>query len=178
MIVYYDPNNGNILGMSYKVIPGRNNYFETDSPIAEKIFLGQEKSIRYHVVVRPEGSYIKLKQSTSLASSSIKTRIIPFSLALEHAEVVLEQDIALKKVSVRMLESSFNWWKTDVQYSLKKMHIVACKKNNPYLPMWHIDLAPDDIESLIYEIDYTGSDDITFYTTQLFDSYKHEIKSS
>ena len=69
MIVYYNPENGNLLGMSYKIDPAKDqHYFETSDPIAEKIFLGQEKIIKYYAVVRSgpvrEG-FLKLKHSNN-----------------------------------------------------------------------------------------------------------------
>lgn len=179
MIVYYNPKNGNIMGLSHKVIPGGSpDYFETDSPIAEKIFLGHEKAIKYYAVIREDGGYIKLRNQTESKTQTIRSKIIPFVQGLDFAELTVEQNVALKKISVKIVESSLSWWKTDSQYSLKKINIVACKKDNIYLPMWQIELGQDDLESLSFEMSYESSDDITFYTTQLFDSYKHEIKPS
>ncbi len=179
MIVYYDPNNGNILGLSHKLVSVRqDSYFETDSPIAEQIFLGKEKAIRYYAVVRPDGSYIKQRTQSSIVTQSIKSRVIKFDNNLEKAEVTVIQDVTAKTVQVAIIKSSLEWWKSDSQYSHKKLNIVACKKNNPYLPIWHHDLDPTDLASGSVDIDYTGTDDLTFYTTKLFDSYKHEIKPS
>ncbi len=179
MIVYYDPNNGNILGLAYKLVPGREeSYFESDSPIAEQIFLGKEKVVRYYAVVRSDGCYIKQRTQSAIVAQSIKSRVIKFDNNLEKAEVTVIQDVATKTVKVTIIKSSLEWWKSDSQYSHKKLNIVACKKNNPYLPIWHCDLDPTDLASGSIDIDYTGTDDLTFYTTKLFDSYKHEVKPS
>lgn len=181
MIVYYNPDNGSILGMSYKKVEGRvDSYIETNDPIAEKIFLGKEKSLKFHVVVRPETNegFIKLRSSVATAEKPIKFRVIPFEQEIDHAELTIDQYTDKKKIVVSILESSHKWWTTDKEYALKKINIVACKKNNPYLPIWYIDLSPRDLIDLKYQMNYTGTDDITFYTTPLFDSYKHEIKSS
>lgn len=182
MIVYYDSETGNIKGMSYKIDPNRTeNYFETDDPIAEKIFLGQEKSMRYCAVVRQgetKKGFIKLKSLSAIADQSITKRIIQFSKDINSAELTVVQDCTSKKISVKLLESSHVWWATDNQFSLKKLIIVACRENDPYSPLWHCSFTPEDLKNLVVDVPYTGTDNISFYTTRLFDSYRHEIKSS
>lgn len=182
MIVYYDTESGSITGMSYKHDPNRpESYFETVDPIAEKIFLGQEKSIKYVAVVRPgagKEGFIKLRQPSATSIQSIKDRVIQISKNTDYAELTVIQDCTLKTISVKLLEASHKWWATDNHYSLKKLVIVACKENDPYTPLWHCEFSPEDLINLIVEVSYKGTDNISFYTTRLFDSYKHEIKSS
>ena len=182
MIVYYDPLNGNILGLSHKRIPNKtDSHFETDNPIAEKIFLGQEKAIKYIAVVRPgagQEGFIKLRQPSATAIQTIKDRVIEFPKHGDSAELTIIQDCNLKVVSVKILESSHRWWASDNHYSLKKLIIVACKENDPYVPLWSCEFTPNELNNLTVEIPYKGTDNISFYTTRLFDSYKHEIKSS
>ena len=182
MIVYYNPTDGNILGLSYKRIPNKtDSHFETDDPIAEKIFLGQEKAIKYVAVIRPgagQEGFIKLRQPSATAIQTIRDRVIKFLKDIDYAELTIVQDCNSKVVSVKMLESSHKWWATDSYYSLKKLVIVACKENDPYAPLWHCEFSPEDLINLSADITYTGTDNISFYTTRLFDSYKHEIKSS
>ena len=50
MIVYYNPENGNILGMSAHLDANRlDPYIETTDPLAMDIFLGKEKLLKYKI---------------------------------------------------------------------------------------------------------------------------------
>lgn len=179
MIVYYNPENGNLLGMSYKIDPAKDqHYFETSDPIAEKIFLGKEKSIRFYVIINGSSGYIKLKDGNVSANQTIKQQVIQIPKGSEVARLSIFQNVNEKTITVNISAASYKWWSTDSDYSLKKIQLVACKLNDPYTPSWVRVLELNDLESLTTEFNYTGTDNITFYTTKLFDSYNHEIKSS
>jgi hypothetical protein len=179
MIVYYDPENGNLLGMSYKIDPAKTqHHFETFDPIAEKIFLGQEKITRYYAVVKSGPSrqgFLKLKHSNNSNINNNKNRIVKIKQNLDSAELTVAQDTVTKTVTLSILPSTLAWWELDQFYSKKKCIIVACALNNPFVPYWSKSFSYTDFETGIV-IPYTGSDNITFYTTRLFDSYKHEVK--
>lgn len=179
MIVYYNPEDGSILGMSYVLDQNRNDsYFITDDPIAEKIFLGKEKSIRYHAVVKAGAGrqgFIKLKDSFSNAYT-IKTRVVEILAGNDITDLSVIQDKSTKTVRVEIHPAVMAWWRSDPFYSKKKCVIVACKPKDPYVPYWSKLLScTDDADEFV--INYTGTDDVTFYTTKLFDSCQHEIKS-
>lgn len=178
MIVYYDPANGNLLGMARVVDPSRNPcYFETNDPLAEKIFLGQEKLIRYYAVVRSgptrEG-FLKLKHSNNSDINNIKNRIIEIK-QIDSAELTVSQDVANKTVTISIQPAALAWWELDQFYSKKECIIVACAVDNPFVPYWSKSLSHADLQQEVV-IPYTCSDNITFYTTKLFDSYRHEVK--
>ena len=178
MIVYYNPANGNLLGMSYNIDPAKDQYyFETSDPLAEKIFLGQEKIIKYYAVVRSgpirEG-FLKLKHSNNSDINNIKNRIIEIK-QIDSAELTVLQDIANKTVTIRVQAAARVWWELDQFYSNKECIIVACALNNPYVPYWSKSLTHEDLLNEVV-IPYTSADAITFYTTKLFDSYRHEVK--
>jgi hypothetical protein len=180
MIVYYNPEDGSILGMSYVLDQSRNDsYFITDDPIAEKIFLGKEKSIRYCTIVKAGAErqgFIKLKESSS-PTYTIKNRVVEILIGNSTADLSVIQDVSKKTVRVEIHPAVIAWWKTDPFYSKKKCVIVACKLKDPYIPYWSKMFSCTDAENE-FAINYSGTDDITFYTTKLFDSYQHEIKSS
>jgi hypothetical protein len=179
MIVYYDPENGNILGMSYKIDPAKTqHYFETHDPVAEKIFLGQEKLIRYYAVVKPgpaRQGFLKLKHSNNSDINNIKNRIIKIEQHSDAAELTVTQDVVTKTVTLSIQPSTLAWWELDQFYSKKECIIVACASNNPFVPYWSKSFNYAAFDTNIV-IPYTGSDAITFYTTKLFDSYRHEVK--
>lgn len=179
MIVYYNPDNGNIAGIGHYVDASRDqHYFETDDPLAEKIFLGQEKLIKYYAVVKhgpiKEG-FIKLKSSANSDINNIKNRIIKIEQHTDSAELTVSQNRLTKTVTLSIQPAVRAWWELDQFYSTKKCIIVACALNNPFVPYWSKSFSHADFETDIV-IPYTGSDNITFYTTKLFDSYKHEVK--
>lgn len=179
MIVYYHPVDKSIKGMSHCLLPENNfPFFETDDPIAEKIFFGKEKSIRYCVIINGSTGYIKLKDGNVPVDQTVKQRVIQIPKNLNFAELSIFQNTDQKTITVNISESSYKWWSTDSEYSLKKIQLVACKFNDPYTPSWIKVLELKDLEFLTTEFNYTGTDNITFYTTKLFDSYNHEIKSS
>jgi hypothetical protein len=179
MIVYYDPENGSILGMSHVLDQNRSDsYFVTDDPIAEKIFLGKEKSVKYYAGViagSDRQGFIKPK-SSSLNEYNIKTRVIEIPIGNDCADLSIIQNTVKKTIEIKVRPNVMSWWKSDPFYSTKKCVIVACKIKDPYIPYWSKTLSCFD-EEQEFMIDYTGVDDITFYTTKLFDSYQHEIKS-
>lgn len=179
MIVYYHPVDKSIKGMSYRVLPENNfPFFETDDPIAEKIFLGTEKSIRFHVIINGSSGHIKLKDGSLPADQTIKQRVIQIPKGSDIAQLSIFQNTNEKTITVNISAASYKWWSTDSEYSLKKVQLIACRFNDPYTPSWARVLELKDLESLTTEFNYTGTDNITFYTTKLFDSYRHEIKSS
>lgn len=179
MIVYYNPVNGNIVGVGHYVDASRDQYyFETEDPVAEKIFLGQEKLIKYYAVIKPgpaKEGFIKLRSSANSDINNIKNRIIEIDQHEDFAELTVTQDTATKTITLSIQPSILAWWEIDQFYSKKECIIVACALNNPFAPYWSKSFSYTDFETDIV-IPYTGSDNITFYTTKLFDSYKHEVK--
>lgn len=178
MIVYYNPSNGTILGIGYFIDPARDqNYFETNDPLAEQMFLGQEKVIKYYAVIKhgpvKEG-FLKLKSSNNSDINNIKNRIIEIK-QINSAELTVSQDVTNKTVTISIQPAALAWWELDQFYSNKECIIVACAANNPYVPYWSKSFRYTDLKNEVI-IPYTCTDEITFYTTKLFDSYRHEVK--
>ena len=180
MIIYYDPETNNMLGMSYVVDQNRGqSYFETDDPIAEKIFLGQEKISKYCIKVSPgavKNGQLVLR-SSSVNAADAKGKITEIKQGTGLSEAIIIQDISTKTVSIKIAEEALAWWQSDPYYSKKSFSLVACKKGDPYIPYWYKTIShTDDVSNLI--VNYTCSDDITFYAPAIFGSYHYEIKSS
>lgn len=180
MIVYYDPISFAITGMSPSIDVNRQGpYFETDDPLALKIFLGQEKSLKYIAVVRPgmkNKGLIKLKPLVN--SSSIPMTDIVFKIPKTDifSELNILQNISSKTISITLLNDSLEWWKSDPTYSLHYIHLTACTNEDPYKPLWtrSIKASEFDLNSVF---NYQGTDEFVLYTVRLFDSYNHEITS-
>jgi hypothetical protein len=52
--------------------------------------------------------------------------------------------------------------------------IAACKPNVPYSPLWIWDIKFSDLLDNDVKINYTGTDNIMFYTKKNFNTYSHE----
>ena len=180
MIVYYDPVTFDIKGMSYSIDSNRQEpYVRTEDPLAEKIFLGQEKSIKYIVVVNPgpaQRGIIKPRPSKNVTVVSISDTVHKISKDTEFAEVTVLQSTSSKLIKVTMSSDLLEWWKLDPNYSKRNLHITACSNSDPYKPMWTRSISPDRF-STDSTFNYTGDDNFVLYTVKLFDGYKHEITS-
>jgi hypothetical protein len=182
MIVYFEKETGSILGLSYKVVPGRNeSYFETTDPIAEKIFNGTEKVSKYRAELRStdskKGFLIPRSSSTSkfiLASN----RYHLISKKLSDTEVKVYQNINDKTITVTIDKAALEWWSKDLVYSKKRLFLVACNDDTPFIPLWIKSISVEEFTDCSYKFSYTGKSEFFLFTDKFFESYAHEIKSS
>ncbi len=175
MIVYYDPDTFEIRGLSrQKDLQIKFPCFETDDPIAEKIFLGQEKILKYIAVVRPGSNrgVIKLRLNKSSTIIPISDRIYKVPKDNQPAEIVVKQYKHNKTIEVSIVSDSKNWWKDDPLYSNKQLMLIACLGDDPYKPLWIKSFSNNDLESSV-SFSYQGRDDFTIYTPKLFYTYSH-----
>ncbi len=180
MIVYYDPETFEIRGLSrQKDLQIKFPCFETDDPIAEKIFLGQEKILKYAVVVRPGSNrgVIKLRLNKNSTVIPISDRIYKVPKDNQPAEIIIKQCKDNKTIEVRTVSDSMNWWKEDPLYSNKQLMLIACLGNNPYKPLWIKSFSNNELESSV-SFSYQGRDDFTIYTPKLFYTYSHHEVAS
>jgi hypothetical protein len=180
MIVYYDEDTGIISGLSYNLVEGRNeSYIETSDPIAEKIFLGQEKISKYKVIVR--GTIARkgflVPRNTSSPVKLIRNKIYFIEQNNLPTEIKLYKNLNLKTIKIKIDEYSLEWWKTDHYFSKKSIFITACLDNDPYLPLWSKAAYSTDFENGFFEFSYIGSSDFCLYTDKFFESYSYEVTS-
>jgi hypothetical protein len=181
MIVYYNPENGNILGMSGILDTNRTDpYIETDDPLAMDIFLGKEKLLKYKVIVSasPNKGFIQSKASNNTAVVSIRDRVYLIDKNNEKADIRLAQHSLDKTVEITIEESVYYWWQQDSNLKNKKLYIAACLDQDPYLVLWSKSLSHEDFKDFKIKFDYLGNDQYCFYTNKIFKSYYHEIKPS
>ena len=180
MIVYYDPTSFAITGMSPSIDVNRQGpCFETDDPLALKIFLGQEKALKYVAIVRPgmnSKGVIKLKPAKHSSTVPLTDIVHKIPKTDTFAELNILQNTSDKTLSITMLNESLEWWQTDPKYSSHSMHLTACANEDPYKPLWtrSIKASEFDLNSVF---NYQGTDEFVLYTVRLFDSYNHEITS-
>ena len=180
MIVYYNPTDGNIVGMSGILDPNRiDPYINTDDQLAMDIFLGKEKLLRYKVIVSaaPNTGFIQLK-TTSNPTVSIKDRVHLINGSKENSDIVITQNILNKTVQITIDERMFYWWQQDSNFKHKKLYLAACLDQDPYLVLWSKALAHEDFNNQTATFDYHGNNNFCFYTNKIFKKYHHEIKSS
>lgn len=178
MIVYYNSDTFAITGISGKLDSNRKeSYFETEDPLAEQIFLGKEKVLKY--IVEPHlgttKGVIKLKPSKDAALFRVSDKVYKIPKNQNSAEIVLKQNKENKIVYILLQENSKNWWSNDPIYKLRKLYIVATL-HDPYKPLWIKTFSVDDFNNDV-KFNYQGTDNLTFYTPKIFSSYSHEITS-
>jgi hypothetical protein len=173
MIVYYDPEKFNIVGMSHIVVPARQDpYFETDDPRALNIFLGKDKVSRYEVFFDPNDikkGGLRVKGSNAVIKP-INDRIyrIPNS-PTSIPDVVIRQNKTTKSIAITITPSVIS----QLTLENKTIQLSACKPNDPYHMYWVKYITPDMLSSTV-EFDYQGTDDFCFFTEKIFDFYQHE----
>jgi hypothetical protein len=181
MIVYYNPENGSIVGMSGILDVNRiDPYIETGDQLAMDIFLGKEKLLRYRVIVgaAPNTGFIQLKTTSKPTAISIKDRVHLINESKENSDIVVTQNTLDKTVQITIEESMFYWWQQDGNIKHKKIYLAACLDQDPYSVLWSKALSPKDFNNQTTKFDYLGSNQYCFYTNKIFKNYHHEIKSS
>jgi hypothetical protein len=180
MIVYYDPTSFAITGMSPFIDVNRQGpCFETDDPLALKIFLGQEKALKYVAIVRPgmnSKGVIKLKPLTNASSIPMTDIVYKIPKTDIFSELNILQNTSKKTISLMLLNDSLEWWKEDPTYKLHPIHLTACTNEDPYKPLWNRSIKASEFD-LNSVFNYQGTDEFVLYTVRLFDSYNHEITS-
>lgn len=179
MIVYYNPSTFDITGMAYRIEANRiDPYLETSDPLAEKIFLGKEKAIKHIVVITPgvnRRGVIRSKTSATVPINTIAEKVYRAYIT-HNAEITFKQNIADKSICVEMSAESLNWWKNDPFFSNRRLHISACKDEDPYKPLWTKSITNSEFNHNL-KFNYTGEDNFTIYTVKIFESYSHEVTS-
>jgi hypothetical protein len=180
MIVYYNPENGNILGMSAQLDASRlDPYIETTDPLAMDIFLGKEKLLKYKIIIGISANtgFIQLKTSTNTNVISIKDKI--YLIGREHnPEINIVQDTTNKFVQIFISELSLCWWEQDSNFKHRGLYLAACLGQDPYNILWTKAFSQNDFKDRTLTFSYTGRDQFCFYTNKIFKSYNYEIKSS
>ena len=181
MIVYYSPETGNILGLSYIQDKNRTDaWFETTDPLAEKLFKGEEKAVKYKVEFAGIDSLVpsivsRVKNTGNIViSPRDRIVLVPYeNTSSKDLDVKLIQNIKNKTVDVVLLETSRNHWLNESASNKRSFYIVACNGPDPYSVAWSKEISLTDFDSLTYQIKYQGSDRIRFFTTKLFKTLAH-----
>ena len=178
MIIYYDSSTYSITGFSVKHNPTQTDlYIETDQHEAEQIFLGKERVFHYQVEVidadQHTGSLVRKIQAPP-SKSNIQTisdlhYLVP-DVSVIAATFTITQITADNRVKINLSEQGHNQWIN--QYKSAPIPLMACVPNDPYQLLWATILTPQNINDTI---NYTGRDNLCFYTKKLFESYQHVI---
>ena len=173
MIIHYHPETFSITGMGSR--PSQNNpWIETDDEIALQIFQGKEKVLNYVVVVKSKENnqgFLK-KKSTINKSKSISERLflIPNKI-VNNAEFSIRHNVLDKTISVSLSETASIWWHNDINF--RNIVVAACVPNDPFQVLWSFSVTTDSIDKPII-VNYSGTDDICFFTEKIFESYSYE----
>jgi len=177
MIIYYQPDNFSITGISFIKDPNRTDPFiETADSIAESIFLGKEKSLEYQVVLSPKDNGIGfLKRKVNInKSKSINERfyIIPNSTLVTEFKIV--QNTKEKTLKITLDNAAGIWWDNSPLYK-ESIDLAACIRYDLYQPFWTTVISSQDLIKGELVIPYTGTDNFCLFTEKIFESYSHEI---
>jgi len=175
MIVHYNPESLTITSICAKLLESAADpYIETDDPVVEQIFLAKEKIYHYRVEIIDErthtGKLVKKIQTTTRGKRhSIDSYYYRMPVGLKDAEFIAVQNTKDKTVSFKISDQALAQW---IEHQSAPLPLLACVPDDPYSMLWSIQLTPLNFG---HPINYTGSDNICFYTKKLFESYQHVI---
>jgi hypothetical protein len=177
MIIYYNPENLTIIGMSHTLDQAKSDpYIVTDDPVADKIFLGQEKLMLYRLeLINPEvhsGKLVKLTPTTSSVSQRYLIKDYHYLIPSENTDlsVVVTQDLVKKTVNFDFSGRALDEWKDT--YRSGALIFLACRPYDIYSILWTLQLKPENINQ---PLEYQGTDNFCFFTRKLFKGYCHVI---
>lgn len=75
-----------------------------------------------------------------------------------------------KQIELNLSEQAFS----DKEKLLFAITLIACYNNDPHLPLWTLHIPPNTMSTAPLIYNYTGSDNIRFYTIKLYENYLHE----
>jgi len=179
--IYYRPN-GDISAFSPVPDPAsKDPYIEVEDSEAEGFFNGTKLHFVYKVIPDPdmpvrgwvEPKYQLVSKDTWIP---VTDRIYAVPKNTADAAFVIQQDCKNKKILVKLTPRASAWWKDNQYFKLPSLFLVACRTHDPHLFLWTHHLPPTELEN-VYEFDYSGEDQIVFYTRKIFNSYSHELLS-
>lgn len=145
------------------------SYFTLTNNDAEK-FLGGELSLSSRVVVTDSNTFeAKLVDPRDLEKNWADINDIVFSLPRKNpnqSDLVIVQNRKEKNCVAKLV--------TKVHRNIDKIVLAACVPGDPHLLLWIWIIDYREILDNDVKINYTGTDDIEFYTRRQFANYSHE----
>jgi len=179
--IYYRPN-GDISALCPVIDTSSTDpYIEVDDADAEGFFDGTKLQFVYKVIPDPdmpvrgwiEPKYQLVSEDTWIP---VTDRIYAVPKNTADATFVIQQDCKNKKILVQLTPRACAWWKHNQYFKLPSLFLVACRPHDPHLFLWTHHVPSTELEN-VYEFDYSGEDQIVFYTRKIFNSYSHELLS-
>ena len=176
--VYYDSGTRQIKIISpVKETSAEYPYVEIEDADIEDIFFGRANIIDARVVVNSKTSTvgkIEMVKKVQRDWRSINDWI--YLIPKEHGyedEFVVKQDLTNKTITLTLTPTVKEWWKENNFFQRKEFIIAACADKDPHLMLWY---KVVDSEALLnnIEFEYTGEDDLYFFTHRFFENYRHE----
>jgi hypothetical protein len=159
----------------------KDSYIKIDDSEAEGFFSGAKLQFEYKVVPDPDiknQGWIERKFQSVAEDTWVPVgdRVYAVPANLEGAAVIIQQGCKSKKIIVKLTPRANAWWNENQYFNLPSVFLVACRPHDPHLFLWAHNI-PADALGAGYEFDYSGEDQITFYTRKIFSSYSHELLS-
>lgn len=170
MIIYYTET-GEIYSISHMTNSEITYpYIETDDPVASEMFNGTTQIINYRVI---EGALVLDKQLLPVPPEVVENYIyqIPTEAGEGPVDLHIVQVIAAKNVSIVVSQSAIDQYRAK---NIANIILTACPPNDPYSPLWSTTIPITDTV-VVHNVDYSGTDDIRFYTEKVLNHYYHEV---
>lgn len=162
-------------------VGAKDPYIEITDEDAEGFLDGTKLQFEYKVIPDPDianQGWVERKFQAVAEDVwvPVTDRIYEVPIRLEDTAFVIQQDCKHKKIVVKLNTRATAWWNDNQYFKLSSIFLVACRPHDPHLFLWthHV---PSDALGKGYEFEYSGEDQITFYTRKIFNSYSHELLS-
>jgi len=175
--VYYELGTGSIKMISpVKEESSEYPYIEVEEDAIEDIFSGKKKAIDHFVKPSSKTSNTGLiiaKKKDIVTWKSINDWLYMIPNENEFYEMHVLQDIANKQITINLTDNAKIWWKGNNFFQKKYFLFSACIEGDPHFMTWYKMIPSEELLNTV-SFEYSGNDNIRFYTHRYFESYIHE----
>lgn len=178
--IYYQNPDGNITMVAPAIEVGATDPFiEISNDFGTQFLEGSVHPSDYYIVpdaTLPGGGTIKEKNVAIVSTSplTIHDRVYLVPLDSANAEFTLIQNSVFKTIEVVLSPEADAWWKANNFFNREEIYLIACVPTDPHLILWQWFIKSADLSTTPLVKNYSGRDQIRFYTRKIFKSYSHE----
>lgn len=154
-------------------------FIEVADDLADKFLKGKSHPSEYCVIPDPRlpgGGTIKEKNPPVPIQPPIpvseKVYLVP--LSTDDTEFRIKHNTESKTVEIYLSAAAEQWWKDNDFLNREEIYLIACVPADPHLVLWDWFFKSKDLGTTPIVKNYTGTDQLRFYTRKIFKSYSHE----
>jgi len=175
--VYYDASSGMIKIISpVKEENPTDPCIEVEDSDVDNIMSNRVNLLDYIVEISSktsgEGS-IRKKDRGERVWSSINDWLYLIPTDSSNPEFRIDQYLSEKKIVLSLDETTAEWWEKHKFFQKESVLISACNGVDPHKVVWWKKVPSKDLLEGV-DINYTGTDNLRFYTHRYFEEYLHE----